>query len=225
MSGKLKNLKILYIEDETLIRKNAIEYLNFYSDFVYEAIDGIDGFEKYKEIKPDIIICDIKMPRLNGLELIEKIRINDKETKIIVATAHVDTKFLLKAVELQLVKYLTKPITENKLLPVLKEIANLYTKNNSNIVKLDSDLNFDKLNKTLIKDNLIIKLTKKEMLFLDICAQNETRTVTYSELENYVWDGYMTNDALRSVVKELRKKLPNNTLENISGVGYKLNVL
>lgn len=79
----LKELKILYIEDEEIIRDSAVEYLNFYSNHVYSALDGIDGYKKYLDIKPDIIICDIIMPNLNGLELIEKIRRTDLDTQII----------------------------------------------------------------------------------------------------------------------------------------------
>ena len=221
----LKNIKILYIEDENLIRKNAVEYLEFYCDNVYEAIDGIDGYEKYQALKPDIIICDIMMPRLNGLELIEKIRKTDKQTQIIVATARVDTPFIIKAVELRLVKYITKPITEDKLLPALKEAIQLLSEDGTNILKLDGCFKFDTLNKTLIKNNEIIKLTKKEILFLELCAKNTNRAVTYAELENFVWEGYMTPDAMRSIVKELRRKLPKGSLENISGIGYKLNTI
>jgi len=222
---KLKNVKILYIEDEEFIRKNAIEYLGFYCNYVYEAVDGKDGYEKYKQIEPDIIICDIMMPNLSGLELIEKIRQKDKTTQIIIATARIDTEFLLKAVELHLVKYLTKPITEEKLLPVLNEALKYLKKETLNIINFEDNFRFDILNKTLFNNKTIVKLTKKELLFLEICSKNSKRAVTYSELENYVWEGYMTDDAMRSVVKELRRKLSKGSLENISGIGYKINRL
>lgn len=218
-------MKILYIEDEEFIRENAVEYLEFYCDNVYEAVDGIDGYEKYKEIKPHIIICDIMMPNLNGLELIEKIRAEDKTTQVIVATARVDTEFLLKAVELRLVKYLTKPITEKKLIPVLEEAIKFIEEENTTILNLEENTKYDLLNNTLIQNDTIVKLTKKELLFLEICAKNHKRAVTYEELENYVWEGYMTPDAKRSLVKEIRRKLPKDALENISGIGYKLKTL
>lgn len=220
-----KNLKILYVEDENFIRKNAVEYLGFYSDFVYEAVDGIDGYEKYLEIKPDIIICDIIMPKLDGLELIEKIRKSDKETKIIVATARLDTKFLLKAVELGLVKYITKPLEEKKLIDALNDAALLMNENDSNIIKLVNSISFDTFNKTVFQEETQINLTKKELMFLEICAKNKNRATSYEELENYVWEGYMTEDALRSVIKSLRKKLSKDVLVNISGIGYKLNIV
>lgn len=220
-----KNLKILYVEDEDFIRKNAIEYLSFYSDFVYEAVDGIDGYEKYLEIKPDIIICDIIMPKLDGLELIEKIRKQDKETKIIVATARLDTKFLLKAVELGLVKYITKPLEEKKLIDTLNKAVLLIRENDSNIIKLVNSIIFDTLNKTVFQEETQINLTKKELMFIEVCAKNKNRATTYQELESYVWEGYMSEDALRSVIKSLRKKLSKDVLINISGIGYKLNTI
>lgn len=220
---ELKNIKILYIEDEEFIRNNGVEYLSFYSDFVYEAVDGIDGYEQYKKTKPDIIICDILMPKMNGLELIEKIRKEDKSTKIIVATARIDTEFLLKAVELGLVKYITKPIDEDKLIEAIQNAVELIGENNSNIIKLPNAISFDSLNKTVFKENVQVKLTKKELLFFDLCLKNGDRATSYQELENCVWDGYMTEDGLRSVIKSLRKKLSKDCIENISGIGYKIN--
>ena len=151
-------------------------------------------------------------------------RKEDKKTQILIATARVDTDFLLKAVELGLVKYLTKPITEAKLLPVLKQSISLINNDSLNIIELDNNFTYDILNKTLFNNKEIVKLTKKEMLFLDICIKNHNRIVTYSELGNFVWDGYMTDNALTSIVKDLRKKLPPKTLKNISGVGYRLQV-
>ncbi len=218
-----KNTKILYVEDEDLIRKNGVEYLGFYSDFVYEAVDGLDGFNQYKKIKPDIIICDIIMPKMDGLQLIEKIRKEDKNTKIIVATARLDTEFLLKAVELGLVKYILKPIDEDKLIDAIQNAVDLMRENNSNIIKLVNSISFDSFNKTVFKDGTQIKLTKKELLFLETCLKNENRATSYQELENCVWDGYMSEDALRSLIKTLRKKLSKDCLENISGIGYKVN--
>ncbi|RXJ68465.1 DNA-binding response regulator [Halarcobacter ebronensis] len=219
---ELKNLKILYIDDEDFIRENAVEYLGFYCDNVIEAKDGLEGFEKYKLHIPDIIITDIKMPKLNGLEMIRKIRNDDKKTKIILATAFLETSYLLEAVELGLVKYLLKPLTANKLLPVLKSCIEDMI-DNKNIFKFSNNFIFDTYNKTLFKDKEPIVLTKKELLFLELLINNNKRAVKYSELNNYVWKGLMTEDALRTIVKELRKKISKESIINISGIGYKLN--
>lgn len=220
---EFKNIKILYIEDEEFIRANAIEYLSFYCDFVYEAKDGIEGYKQYKKIKPDIIICDIIMPKMDGLQLIEKIRKEDKDTKIIVATARLDTEFLLKAVELGLLKYILKPIDEDKLIAAIQNAIDLIKNNSSNIIKLSDSISFDIFNKTVFKEGEQIKLTKKELLFMETCLKNKDRATSYEELENCVWDGYMSEDALRSLIKSLRKKLSKDCFENISGIGYKIN--
>jgi len=127
-------------------------------------------------------------------------------------------------VELKLVKYLTKPISENELLIALKQADNFLKNKQNNILKFDENIKFDLYNKTLLDKNELVKLTQKELLFLELCAKNLQRAVSYEELENFVWQGNMSEDALRSVVKSLRKKLPMDSLLNISKVGYKLNL-
>lgn len=219
----LKNLKILYIDDEDLIRENAVEYLNFYCDNVYQADNGINGFETYEKFQPDIIISDIKMPKLNGIDMVKKIRQKDKKTKIILATAFLETSYLLEAIELGLVKYLIKPITANKLLPVIKFCIENIVEDKS-IFYLDKEFSFDILNKTLFFKNEQITLTKKELLFLELLIKNNRRAVKYSEFDSYVWQGEMTEDSMRSLVKDLRKKISKNIIRNLSGIGYQINV-
>lgn len=220
---ELKNLKILYVDDEEFIRENAVEYLSFYCDNVFEAKDGVAALEKYEECEPDIIITDIKMPNMNGLEMVEHIRKKDKKTQIIIATAFLDTDYLLKAVELGLVKYLTKPITEDKLMPVLKELSSEFEdEDSSNILEIDSNFTYDLYNKTLLKNKEVLDLTKKELAFLDLLLRNKKRVVSYDEFERVVWEGYMSDDALRSVVKELRKKISKTAIKNVSGMGYQI---
>lgn len=221
---KLKNIKILYIDDEDLIRSNAVEYLEFYCDNVYEAKDGLEGIEVYEKYKPDIIITDIKMPKLNGLDMVRQIRQKDKTTRIIVATAFLETSYLLEAIDLGLVKYLTKPITEDKLLPILKSCV-LDVFEDKSIFFFENDISFDMLNKTLFKNEIQIMLTKKELMFLELLLKNSKRAVQYSELSNYVWNGNMSEDAIRSIVKELRKKISKQTIKNVSGIGYQVQVL
>lgn len=221
---QLKDLIILYIDDEEFIREDAIEYLSFYCDNVYGASDGLEGLEKYKEIKPDIIITDIKMPKLNGIEMIKEIRKEDKTTKIIIATAFLETSYLLEAVELGLVKYLTKPILEDTLLEVLKKCTDVIVEKKS-IFEIVGGFFFDILNHTLFFKKEQIELTKKELLFLELLIKNSQRAVKYDEFNNYIWDGNMTEDALRSLVRELRRKISKGSIKNISGIGYQINLV
>lgn len=219
--NSFKDITILYIDDEPCMRENVVEYLGYYCDHVYEAQDGAEGFALYEQIHPDIIITDITMPKMNGLEMVEKIRAVDQETKIIIATAYLDNDFLLKAVELGLVKYLTKPITEDKLLPVLQKCAEGVPKNDT-LFCIDSHHTFDTKDSRLLKDGEMVILTKKELDFLELLVQNAHRTVQYEELNSAVWQGEMSEDAMRTVVKALRQKISKESLKNISKIGYQI---
>jgi len=222
----LKPLTILYVEDEPLIRENAAEYLNRYCKTVLEAENGEHGYEVYKAHSPDLIISDIKMPKLNGLDFAAKVRETDKTTPIILATAHTETQYLLRAVELQLIKYIVKPITAEKLQEALSMACEALESDYTHIVELNADTHYDTLNQTLIQDNTPIKLTHNELLFFDFLVKNRQRAITYDEIESLIWayEG-MSMDALRSLVRGLRKKLGVECIENVSGVGYRLKVL
>jgi len=221
-----KNIKILYVEDDDLIRENALEYLNRYFDEVYEARDGLEALDIKEKVKPHIIITDIQMPKLNGIDLAKKIREEDTQTQIIIATAYTNTEYLITAVELQLVKYMVKPILDSKLLQVLESCISSIKDDKSNIKKIASNTIFDTFNKTLFVDSQIKKLTKNELLFLELLCLNSQRAVSYDQMQNHIWyDSYMTDDAVRSLVRALRRKLPKNSIENISGIGYKINLI
>jgi len=219
----LKPLNILYVEDEALIRQNAVEYLSRYCHKVYEAKDGIDGFTMYQKYKPDLIISDIKMPKLNGLDFASRIRVSDKSTPIILATAHTETEYLLKAVELQLIKYIVKPITSEKLEVALTLACDALDNSYIHSIQLNSHTNYDTLNQTLLIHKQVIKLTYNEVLFFDFLVKNAQRAITYEEIESLIWayEG-MSMDALRSLVRGLRKKMDGDFIDNISGIGYRL---
>lgn len=221
---QLKTLSILYVEDEQLIRKNAIEFLSRYCDNVFEAEDGVEGFQIYQEEKIDIIISDIKMPKLNGLELATKIRKEDKVTPIIMLTAHTQTDYLLKAVELQLIKYLVKPLVLSQLKEALLMAIEIISGDNA-LIMLNSRTCYDRFNQTLFVDKKLIKLTYKELLFFDFLLKHKERVVTYEEIEKIIWAyDVMSKDALRSLVRSVRRKIGMDFIENVSGMGYRLMV-
>ncbi len=225
MKDMLKNFTILYVEDDEMVRKNAVEYLKRVCKEVLEAKDGKEAIKVWKEHKPDIIITDINMPRLNGLDMASYIRANDKDVQIIIATAHSDTEYLLQAVELQLVKYIIKPITKDKLNAALEKSIELIEDKSKFNLKLSADCQYNAYERVIYQGDKEIKLTKNELLFLDLLAHHHTRVVKYGEIENAIWayEG-MSQDAIRSLVRGLRKKVPENIIENISGIGYKLSI-
>ncbi len=217
------NIKVLIVEDDEIARENAVEYLEEYFSNIYESSNALDALKIYKLKKPDIIITDIQMPKLNGLEFVERIRQKDKKVQVIVLTAFCDKEYLLKAVELQLVKYLIKPINEYELDAAIKTSIETLKSDESNIVKLPNGMVFDLYNLVLLDGKEIIKLRTKELEFLKLLIKNKNRYVTYQEIENFVWEEQvMSKDALKTLVKNLKNKLSKDLILNLSGTGYKI---
>lgn len=220
-----KNIKVLYVEDDAIARENGIEYLENFFEIIYDATDAIKALQLYEKYKPDIIITDIQMPKLNGLEFVKRIRQKDKKTQIIIITAFSDKDYLLKAIELQLVKYLVKPVREKEFEEALSLCINSLENDESNIVKLNDYTYFDTFNKNLISNNEIVKLRAKELIFLELLIKNKNRYVSYEEIENYVWnDSVMTKDALKTLVKNIKTKIPKDLILNLTNSGYKIGI-
>ncbi|MDD4328937.1 MAG: response regulator [Aliarcobacter sp.] len=220
-----KNIRVLYVEDDEIARENGIEYLQNFFEQIYEASDAIKALQLYEKYQPDIIITDIQMPKLNGLEFVKRIRQKDKKTQIIIITAFCDKDYLLKAIELGLVKYLVKPVCEKEFEEALFLCVNSLQNNESNIIKLDENSYFDIFNKNLLINEEIIKLRTKEILFLELLIKNKNRYVSYEEIENYVWsDSVMTKDALKTLVKNIKIKISKDLILNLTNSGYKIDV-
>lgn len=113
----LNNITVLYAEDESIIQEGITETLSLFGINVICAQNGQEGlsiFESSHE-KIDLILTDIKMPKLDGLGMIEKIREIDKEIPVIITTAHQETTFLMQSIELNISAYVLKPIDIYKL--------------------------------------------------------------------------------------------------------------
>jgi len=220
--------KILFVEDEQAIRENYIIYLKMLFSEVYEAKDGEEAYEFYKSKKPDIMIVDINIPKLNGIELLKKIREEDYMTKAILLTAHTDKAFLLEAASLKLTKYLVKPVSRKDLKEALNLAINELLKYNISPlqkIELAQKYSWDLQLKELKYYDKVIELTNKEKNLLDLLFSHKNRIFTYDEIFEYVW-GYEESiniNGLKNIIKRLRKKLPENTILNIFNEGYKIN--
>lgn len=222
---RLRKLKILYVEDDEIIRENTQEILERKCDNVVCAVNGVEGLKLYSDIEPDIIITDIQMPQMDGLTMIKRIRETDLETKIIITTAYSDQSYLLDAVELQLVKYVTKPLTWEKISDALKTSLK-FMKSTDNITKyIDDNFIYNTFSKVLFQNNVEVILSNHENKLLELLIKHRNNVVHYEAIENFIWPEIgMSKDAIKSLTKGLRKKLPEDALTNIYGHGYKLNV-
>lgn len=119
-SNYLKKSTLLYVEDEDEIREFLKKRLERKVKKLYIAKDGAEGLESFCENRPDFVLTDVTMPNLNGIDMAIKIRELDPKIPIIIMSAHSDTSYLLKAIELGVDNYLLKPIDKTKLYKALE---------------------------------------------------------------------------------------------------------
>ncbi|MCK5110609.1 MAG: response regulator [Arcobacteraceae bacterium] len=120
LKEKVKNLKVMYIEDEDEMRMGTELFLNKFFSFVQTAKDGEDGLQKFKDGKYDVVFTDILMPKMGGLEMLEKIREIDNNIFTVALTAsEVDRNEIEETVNL----YFRKPITYENMFVIMQEIV------------------------------------------------------------------------------------------------------
>lgn len=113
---------ILYVEDEDGIREQLSRFLSYFSSTLYLAKDGKEGLESYKKYLPDIVVSDIKMPKMNGIEMAKAIKAINPKQYIIFTTAHSESGFFMDAIDLQVYGYILKPINLEQLEEKLESI-------------------------------------------------------------------------------------------------------
>jgi len=116
-------LKLLYVEDNKTVRETTLLVLNkFFADIVV-AVDGKDGLEKFKQSSFDVIITDINMPKLSGLDMINEIRSIDKDISILILSAYYDAEYFINSIQLSVDGYLIKPINIYQFISVLEKVT------------------------------------------------------------------------------------------------------
>lgn len=121
--GSTHSLKFLVVDDTAMIRNiltNVLHSMGYY-DFI-EAVDGQDAFSKYYSYKPDVIITDFNMPRMNGIQLTYEIRKSDHSTKIIMITGENDQRIISDAMRAGVNQYLTKPVHPEQLRDAIRRV-------------------------------------------------------------------------------------------------------
>ncbi len=230
MNKELYPYKVLFVEDEELLRKNYTSYLQMLFAEVFEAKDGEEALALYKKIKPDILIVDINIPKIDGLELLKIIRQSDIKTKAIILTAYVSKEFLLEATSLKLVRYLEKPVSRKDLKDaLLLAVDEILTYNIRNIktINIKDELLWNNELRELKYQNESIELTNNEKLFLELLLSHPNRVFSYDEIFFHVWNNYDDDasfNAIKNLIRRLRKKLPYEIIQNAFNEGYKINV-
>jgi PAS domain S-box-containing protein len=200
----LKKLNILYVEDDTSTREELEYFFSTKVNKLFVAKNGEEGFNLYKNEKPDIVVTDIQMPVLNGIDMIEKIRNIDNYVPIVVITAFSDTDYLFKAIKLNVNHYLTKPLNLISLVDILAKLS----KN----ISLEKDnkeiLNTLKQYKDIVDERSIISKSNLEGIITYVNEPFEKISgYTKDELIGKPHNIVAHPDTKISIVKELWKRI------------------
>lgn len=219
----LRNLNLLFIDDNTRISAEIYSIFSTIFKTISLAHDATTAFKICEEKKIDIIITDIEMPGMDGLSFVEHIRETNTSIPIIILSAHTDKDYLLRAANLQIDGYITKPLNFKKLeVTLAKSAARL--EHLVKAINISSNITYHPLNKMLKINEEEVSLGNKEYLLLELLLQKKHRIVSKQEIQEAVWpDDLMSESALKNLLGELRKKLKYDIIKNQPARGWILN--
>jgi PAS domain S-box-containing protein len=131
----LKDITILYAEDDTLIQKEFSSFLEKFVKKLFIANNGQEALELFQKNKPDIVISDITMPKMNGIELSKNIKSLNPDTPIVIISAHNNSEYLIEAIEIGVNRFILKPIDMTEVVNILIDFSKniCVVKENKNI--------------------------------------------------------------------------------------------
>nr|WP_321268499.1 response regulator transcription factor [uncultured Sulfurimonas sp.] len=233
-----KNLSILFVEDHDELRENTAEILKNFFNIVDYAEDGKIALKKYKDYHKenskyyDIVLSDIQMPNLNGVDLTSKLYEINPAQLLIILSAHDDTKYLLPLINLGIEQFVKKPIDYQELLRALLNSSKKVQQENITIskpiiskkIRLSDNVIFDKDNSSLVQNDKMIYLTKYEIIFMQFLSDTIGKIYSNEDIANQyeLLEENLDIQNIRKLVSKLRKKLPENSLESIYGIGYRI---
>lgn len=207
-------MRILIVEDEkdlAMVLCEAFKMEGYYADAVYNGTDGL--YNALSKIY-DLIILDIMLPEMNGLEVLSEIRKNNIDTPVIMLTAKSTIQDKVKGLDKGEDDYLTKPFDITELMARTRALLRRREKTLIDETMMYGDVFLDKETYELCRDEQRIKLTKKEYDIMELLILNKGKVVSKETLTVKIW-GYDTDIEYNSVevyVSLLRKKL--NALES-----------
>lgn len=208
--------RAMLAEDEEVAR----EILSFYLETIFDEVvvvkDGQEGLETYKKhlqqnIPFDLIITDIKMPRLDGLKMLEFIHNLNPKQKFIIVSAYKDEENLLKSIELQVLGYFVKPLNVDNVMHMLKKAKEEVLQDRKKEIKkiqINSIFAYDKKEKLLYENNTLVKLSAKESILLETLIQNQGKIISQESLKIAIWEDEQKSDStFRALMKRLKDKI------------------
>ncbi|WP_103597778.1 response regulator transcription factor [Campylobacter concisus] len=216
----LSNKKVLCLEDEEAILRNICASLELFFAEVKGVTDGFDALELSMSGAYDALVLDISVPNIDGLEIAKKVRAINQKIPIVILSSHVEQEYLWRAVELKITRYLAKPYDKKSFVKALEDVA-FELVGRTPTIRLNDELEYDFGKKALYVNGEISHLSKSESKLLEYFLNNKNKTITYEQIFDYIWDYEQpTKEAIKTIVKELRRKLGKDVIKNLYGVGY-----
>ena len=216
----LSNKKVLCLEDEEAILKNICASLELFFAEVKGVTDGFDALELAMSGAYDVLVLDISVPNIDGLEIAKKVRAINQKIPIVILSSYVEQEYLWRAVELKITRYLAKPYDKKSFIKALEDVA-FELVGRTPTIRLNDELEYDFGKKALYVNGQISHLSKSESKLLEYFLNNKNQTITYEQIFDYIWDYEQpTKEAIKTIVKELRRKLGKDVIKNLYGVGY-----
>ena len=218
----LKQLKVLLVEDEENIARLLKDAIgdSFFSCII--ATDGEDGLEKFEKHSPDIVITDINMPRLNGLDMSKKLKDMNPTIPIIILSAFSEKEKLFSAIDIGVTKYFLKPFDPDELLDYIDSISENIA---SKMLTLSEGFVFNKGTGSLYKNDRYVSLSKKESAFFSLLLENVNKVIDSEQIKSYLWAGEdVSDERVRTFIRRVRAKTSKKLIKNVKGIGYQANL-
>ncbi|WP_026997818.1 response regulator transcription factor [Flectobacillus major] len=229
MSNTLPNPKILLVDDDPDIIE-LLEYNLTKEGFdTASATDGLQALEVTKKFKPDLILLDVMMPKMDGIETARQIRLLSefKDTYILFLTARAEEYTEVAAFDVGADDYIVKPIKPRALLSRLKAILRRDSQQTEAEDKLEIGALFiNRVNYTVLNDGKALVMPKKEFELLSFLAHHPNKVFSRDELLEKVWgsDVYVVERTVDVHIRKLREKIPEYYIKTLKGVGYMFSV-
>lgn len=226
----MDKVKILLVEDEQSLAMILRDTLNAQGFSVETAKDGEEGLAKFFDIRPDVLVADIMMPRMDGFEMVRRIRKSDNRTPVLFLTARSATDDVVEGFDVGANDYLRKPFAIQELIARLRNLYGMVEKPSASQVSLTvkiGDYIFNPIGQTLSLAGETVELSNRESEILRRLVDNRNGVVSSRDILIDLWgdDTFFNSRSLQVFITKLRHRLssdPNVRLINVRGIGYKL---
>jgi DNA-binding response OmpR family regulator len=214
---------ILVVDDEPQIAEIATDYLRLAGFEVITAGDGVRALEAVRGRRPDLVVLDLGLPRMGGIDVARAIR-SQSDLPIIMLTARVQEEDRLHGLEIGADDYITKPFSPRELVARVRAVLRRTEKrdNDSNVFRV-GDLVIDVSRMSVTRGDVAIELTPTEFQIVAMLARHAGRVFTRTQLLDAIRGSAAESfdRAIDSHVKNIRRKLNDDSIQTVYGIGYK----